>query len=226
MNFDHLYNDSVNDSDSVSYTFEMEVVDTLNPARDPCIDSITFNVDNIIIDEINIPDLLIISLITVHPKIKVDDRVRILAEITNMDKDDYRDLDVWFQWTEINGYLSNDDIIEYQRRNPCVCPNNFNLILKPDVLTRGMTYSFQLEIIIRDPDDGSILASGNSSIAEVYVQNPPTVIKGSLTMEPECTDGEIMFDSMQEYLRNKFSLSVSADTGEDLLPLMYRFRLN
>ena len=215
------------DEASVSYSFEMEVTDITNPARDSCFDTVTFSANNVITDEGNsdIPDLLIISLITTRPRIKVDDRARIMAEITNMNKDDYKDLDVSFTWFEVNEYLTVEQIIEYQRRNPCTCPNNFNLILKPNVLTKGITYGFQLEIIIRDPDTGEILASGTSSIAEIYVTKPPTLMKNSLKLDPRCKNGEIVFDSMTEYLRNsnKFSLTVSADADEDNLPLMYRF---
>ena len=233
-NFEHLAltnesNSSLNNlNNGISYTFKMTVTDSYNPLRESCVDSVTFTVNNIINnDEINnqYPDLLIISLITLNDKIKIEDRLRIIAEITNMDKSEYKHLDVTFEWREINGYLTNEEIIQYQRLNPCSCPNNFNLILKPNVLKRGKLYSFQLEIIMRDPNNSTILASGNSSIAQIYVQKPPKVIQDSLQISPPCLNGQIVFDSTEQYLENlnKFSLSVNADGDENNLPLLYRF---
>eukprot|EP01084_Bolivina_argentea_P277635 474060_1 len=162
--------------------------------------------------------MLIISTTAINNVMNINDKLRIIVDILN--KKEYNiDIITTYKWHEINGLLTDNDIINYMETTS----NSFNLVLMSNVLKQGVKYSFQLEIFKNKISDGIIIASGNSSITTIFVTNPPEIIANSLRMFPNCSDGVIYFDSMDEYLKDTHKWFLSINAHGYHLPLLYQF---
>eukprot|EP01084_Bolivina_argentea_P083054 150385_1 len=196
-----------------SYTFALEVYDKSNMYRERCFDSVQFNTN--IINDTNVSVIsLFISTTAISNRINEYDKVRIIANVIN-------DIDVVYEyrWFEINELLTDQEIIMYSESST----NSLNLILKPNILTVGLTYSFKLEIFKYDSNN-KLIAYGISTETQIYVMTGPRIIANSFVISPECPNGVTVYDTINDYMENIYSLSVIADG--DVLPLLYQFMYN
>ena len=124
----------------------MNVFDNNNIYRDYCSDYITLQINTKDINSNNNHQekVFVVTITSISNEITVDDRLRLLGNIINYDQDELSKNGIMkYYWSEVNGLLSNEEISQYQES---LNNNSINLILSENVLTSGLTYSFQLVI--------------------------------------------------------------------------------
>eukprot|EP01084_Bolivina_argentea_P195041 334696_1 len=159
-----------------SYTFLLEVFDETNMNRDSCNDYIQFNAH---INNTNTSIIrLFISATAISNTINVYDKVRIITDIIN-------DIDTVYEhhWFETNGLLTGQQMIAYSES----AVDSLNLILKSNILTAGITYSFQLEVFKYD-NNNNLIVYGESATVKISVLIGPTIIENSFMISPPCVN--------------------------------------
>ena len=121
-------------------------------------------------------------------------------------------------WKEINGLLTDEEIIA----NSDSTQNSINLVLNQMCYNKG--YIFIPIIRIYTGCEYNIIANGTSTIVQIYVLKAPKIVTNSFKMTPNCSDGQIVYDSIDKYLEQTYGFSVIADG--DNIPLLYQFGFN
>ncbi len=202
-----------------SFIIKMNVSDNNNNLyRDICGDSFVLNINTKTkneSDKLNQNKLFILTVSSIENEINIHDRLRLFGHIIN-----YKQIDLIqegmmkYEWTEINGLLSNADIINYKQSSN----NSINLILKKGVLESGKIYEFQLIVKQYMNSTDNMIGYGISTPFTVNILPEPVILSGSFIIEPECN---YQYSSITELLSKSYTLSLSGDG--DYGPLIYQF---
>ena len=126
-----------------------------------------------------------------------------------------------FEWNELNGYLSSQDIIFYQIGTNIndMMSNNY-LILDANVLISGMKYEFQ--VTATQYESSNIFGSAS---VEIVVNNVASVVDESFVIFPNdiCNGSIKIFPSFSDAFENFYDISIEANGNEDDSRLYYQF---
>eukprot|EP01083_Nonionella_stella_P109771 320456_1 len=195
------------------FTLFMNIYNTKH--EQVCSDSIGFHAT--ILSDNDVQNALIVSVTPIANRINADDKLRIIADIINKDRFDDRYEHRWF---EVDGLLTDADVLLHSQTNH----NSLNLVLKSNTLKAGHVYHFRLEVL-RYNQANVLTQHGISSIIEIYINAAVSIMDHSLLLSPECPNGEITYDSINDYIdrMNQYRVSVVVDSSATNVPLLYEF---
>eukprot|EP01083_Nonionella_stella_P007216 20844_1 len=195
------------------FTLFMNIYNTKH--EQVCSDSIGFHAT--ILSDNDVQNALIVSATPIANRINADDKLRIIADIINKDRFDDRYEHRWF---EVDGLLTDADVLLHSQTNH----NSLNLVLKSNTLKAGHVYHFRLEVL-RYNQANVLTQHGISSIIEIYINAAVSIMDHSLLLSPECPNGEITYDSINDYIdrMNQYRVSVVVDSSATNVPLLYEF---
>eukprot|EP01083_Nonionella_stella_P165151 548766_1 len=195
------------------FTLFMNIYNTKH--EQVCSDSIGFHAT--ILSDNDVQNALIVSATPIANRINADDKLRIIADIINKDRFDDRYEHRWF---EVDGLLTDADVLLHSQTNH----NSLNLVLKSNTLKAGHVYHFRLEVL-RYNQANVLTQHGISSIIKIYVNAAVPIMDHSLLLSPECPNGEITYDSINDYIdrMNQYRVSVVVDSSATNVPLLYEF---
>eukprot|EP01083_Nonionella_stella_P056165 148071_1 len=206
---------------SYSFRIDMIVSDATSASRDTCVDSLTMEIatrSNALVSHAVKPFIVTVTSIT--SDINRNDRLRLMGSVVNYPISAMSH--IYYEWTELNGLLTADDIAQYKVTS---ADNALNLILEEGVLISGETYSFELSVTQYDAEHTMTgygysvpIGYGISVPISIYVLKQPKILSGSFQIEPSCNRE---YESIYDLLSISHSLSVSADG--DHTPLLYIF---
>ena len=201
------------------YEFEMTMYDSENDEelRDPCVANSILTIENLISND-DISDILTIldvSITATRIYINSNEKLRLIADIDN-ENINYNDY--IFDWSELNGYLTQEDIYNYQINDNI--QRNY-LVLDSDILTPGNAYEFQVNVSSVKNNE-----YGKASIS-IFVGEGPSVVDGSFDILPDnlaiCNGSVSYYSSLEDVFTNFHDISI--DANGDHLPLFYRYSL-
>eukprot|EP01083_Nonionella_stella_P165152 548769_1 len=160
-------------------------------------------------------ETLFVSVRATPNRINAHDKLRILCDVANKDNDKYE-----HRWFEVDGLLTDADVLLHSQTNH----NSLNLVLKSNTLKAGHVYHFRLEVL-RYNQANVLTQHGISSIIKIYVNAAVPIMDHSLLLSPECPNGEITYDSINDYIdrMNQYRVSVVVDSSATNVPLLYEF---
>ena len=160
-----------------------------------------------------------LSLTPLKTKISKHERLRLIANINNQD---VQYSDYIFEYTELNGYLTELDI-NSNRAQMFDDSYNYNLILERDALEAGLEYNFNLNVYNK-LFPTKVIASANTLI-KVFDQDE-YLIDGSFVIEPSCKN--LILNNISQILEYTFDLSINTynDFGNNTIDhLQYQISL-
>ena len=177
-----------------------------------------------IVDDSQADVFLDLSLTAVKSEIKRNERVRLMANINNLNAAYQNEIfdSYTFEYSEMNGYLSNDDIANFRIKtvNSINGYGQANLILSENVLEQGLAYNFNLDV--KNVESKSI-AKANAIVTVVSPES--SIIDGSFDIKPNCEN--VSFSSLRDLVDLTFDLSVNAYSSDesDYESVKYQFSL-
>ena len=219
----YFNDDSVNmiANEEYTYRYTMDVMDINNPLR-VCetTPSITISISTIPDepDHVIVVPLLVVN-IQPNENIYIDTPVRLIGKLSILDPMDQWD-NYYYKdsWTEINGQISDNDLIIMSNAGNI---DQKNLIIDPFSLREGNSYQFQLTVDqYQDSEYQTYLQTIISSIF-VNVNVPDiTVINSTIVVEDDCTKSPIQYQTFNQLFEHFFNISFN---GEDALENKYQF---
>ena len=184
-----------------TYVFDiyMNVSDNTLPFRSDCFDMTTIQFRIAEENEIIPINSLIVSLIALETLIAVDEKVKIISDVSAVNYDTI----LSYNWMEI----SNKIDVSY-----ITTPN---LILDEYRVSEGETYTFVL--IVNEYDIDGILISNGTSMIDITVKQNPVI--NSFIVIPSCNN--VSYQDIKEAINeNAYTLAIN---GSGMEPLIYKF---
>lgn len=210
-----------------TYTLAMTVTDDTNADRGNCTDSMKIQiVTKSYNDAANEEALYMVSITAIESEVNVADRLRLIGDVLNEDLSTLiSDHFVEFEWTEVNGLLSDDQISDFQQSSE----SSPHLILEENKLQTDTQYAFRLAVSAYSDALRSLrIGYGQSTAITVNTLSTPSIDTSSpLSIQPaDCvypggTGCEVTFSSILEWFEGVQSIHIAANSS--YLPLLYQF---
>ena len=223
-----LQNETFNDPNvTYIYRFEMTMYDSANEAtREPCIANSFLAITNVYADSDNGDNgassddpssratILDISIAAANTQMNVNDKLRLIVNVNsgNEDGENVNYASYNFEWSELNGYLTTQEIANFQINENV--ESNY-LILESNSLSEGITYEFEVKVSKLDE-------CGVASIS-IYVNKGPSVVDNSFDILPSgiCNGSTTYYESFTDLFDNFYDISIGANA--DNTPLQFQF---